>query len=119
VLKKKDLSAHIEVDEVAEMVNLSASRLRAIFKAETRLTLPQYLKKLRLERARELAETTHLRACEIMNELQVTDYSHFLRDFRKEYGMSLTECRKKPQNTGAESTGKGPSNSPTNSQCGS
>jgi two-component system, response regulator YesN len=53
----------------------------------------QYLKKLKMERAREMAETTHLKITEILEILGFDSPSHFRRDFRRKYGRSLTKCR--------------------------
>jgi transcriptional regulator GlxA family with amidase domain len=46
----------------------------------------QYLKNLRLERAKELEETTFLRVKEIMSAVGINDESHFARDFKAKYG---------------------------------
>ncbi len=82
------------VEQLAQEVNLSASRLRALFKADMKMTLQQYIKKLRIEKAKELAETTYLPMDRIISDIvRAGDLSHFRRGFKKAYGMTLTECR--------------------------
>lgn len=92
-LKKNDLSAHPDLRELAEAVRISPAHLRAIFRKETGLTPAQYLKRIRFERARELAETTNLKVCEIMERLNISEETHFLRDFKKHYGKTMLEFR--------------------------
>ena len=47
------------LDEMAQFVNLSQSRLRYLFKRETGMPPAHYLRAFRLERAKELLETSH------------------------------------------------------------
>ncbi|MGH9844453.1 MAG: helix-turn-helix transcriptional regulator [Blastocatellia bacterium] len=86
---------NFSTEKLAQSVNLSETRLRALFKADTGMTPDQYLKKIRMERAREMAETTHLKITEILTILGLDSPSHFRRDFKGEYGLSLTECRRR------------------------
>jgi transcriptional regulator GlxA family with amidase domain len=85
----------LSTEELAFSVNLSESRLLVLFKADTGLTPMQYLKKLKMERAREMAENTHLKITEILEIFGFDNPSHFRRDFKREHGSSLIECRRK------------------------
>lgn len=87
----------LSTEELALSVCLSESRLRALFKMDTGLTPTQYLKKIKMEKAREMAETTRLKIGEIMTLLGFDDPSHFKRDFKSEHGLSLIECRRRRQ----------------------
>jgi AraC-like DNA-binding protein len=84
----------ISINELAASVNLSASHLRTLFKAETKLTIHQYVKQMKMQRAQELVGNTHLRISEIMTHLKFNDASHFVRDFKKRYGLPPSEYRK-------------------------
>ena len=86
-LLSKDLSRDVDIKALANFVDLSASRLRHLFKDETGLTPAQYLKRLRLERAKELMEGSFLRLKEVMPQVGITDESHFVRDFKKTHGL--------------------------------
>jgi transcriptional regulator GlxA family with amidase domain len=85
---KENLHKNLKSAELARSLNLSASRLNYLFKAEMGITLTQYLKTLRLERAKDLGETTFLSVKQIMNAVGFSDESHFARDFKKKYGES-------------------------------
>jgi two-component system response regulator YesN len=90
---KANLGQELELDEVARSVNLSPSRLRCVFKTETGMPPTQYLKQLRMEEARELAQNTFLNVKEIMNRLGLRDESHFVRDFKKIHGLTFSQYR--------------------------
>lgn len=88
-----DLRREMSLDELARSLNLSASRLRHLFKDETGLSPVQYLKAQRMERAKELLETTFLSVKEVMLQVGVKDKSHFIRGFKKVYGLSPSQYR--------------------------
>ena len=91
---KAQLHREVLPSKLAHLVNLSPSRLQHLFKAETGMSLTQYLKSLRLERARELLETTFLSVKQIMTTAGLTNKSHFVKDFKKAYGMTPTQYRR-------------------------
>lgn len=86
-LLSEDLSRDFDFKALAASVNLSPSRLRHLFKDETGLTPAQYLKHLRLKRAKELLEGSFLRLKEVMPLVGINDESHFVRDFKKAHGL--------------------------------
>jgi transcriptional regulator GlxA family with amidase domain len=106
LLKKKHLQPQFSIRELAQAVNLSASRLRALFKAETGLTPAEYHKQLRLEKFRELLESTNLTVNQILGELNIEDGSHFLRDFRRTFGVTAIEHRRTHKEESAEEPDK-------------
>ena len=90
---EKHLNAELSLEVLAESVNLSTSRFRHLFKTETGTTPAQYLKSLRMSRARELVETTFLNIKEIMCSIGVRDKRHFAKDFEKTFGLTPTQYR--------------------------
>lgn len=78
---------------LAASVNLSTSRLRHLFKDETGHTLVEYMRLLRVRKAADLLATTFLSVKEIMCEAGLTNQSHFVRVFKKEYGLTPTRYR--------------------------
>lgn len=76
------------IAEAARLVNLSQSRLRHLFKAETGKTFAEYLMHKRMERAQVLLGDTCLAVKQIMNQVGIADDSHFAHAFRKEYGVA-------------------------------
>jgi len=95
VLLQKDLRKHLSINQLAKLVHLSPSRLNHIFRRETELSLSQYVKSMRLRRARDLLETTFLNVKETMASVGVNDASHFVRDFKKVFGFTPSEYRKR------------------------
>lgn len=79
--------------EMAQVVNLSQSRLRYLFKKETGVAPGHYLRAYRLEQAKELLETTFLSVKEIIRSIGVNDPSHFIREFKKTYGQTPAQYR--------------------------
>ena len=77
----------------ARLVNLSPSRLHQVFKEELGLPPAKYLRRLRMEQARELLESSYLSVKEVMARVGVLDESHFVRDFKKAYGLTPAKYR--------------------------
>jgi transcriptional regulator GlxA family with amidase domain len=89
-----DVARAWETAVLAALVNLSASRFRHLFKAETRLTVGEYLRGRRLARAEFLLRTTFLSIKEVMSEAGMGSMSHFVQYFKKRYGVTPTAYRK-------------------------
>ncbi len=83
----------LSLNELAQSLNLSTSRLRHLFKDEMGQSPVQYLKAQRMQKAKELLETTFLNVQEIMLRVGVKDKSHFARDFKRIYGLSPLKYR--------------------------
>lgn len=89
----------LTAQDLAESINLSASRFQHLFKQETGTSLIEYLKNLRLQKAKELLETSHLRVEEIKIKVGAADSAHFSRDFERKFGETPAEYRKKYRNS--------------------
>jgi len=92
---RRDLRAKRTLNDMARLVNLTSFHFCHLFKAETGNSPAKYLKALRLERARELLETTFLSTKEIRSLVGLNDESHFARDFRAAYGLSPQQYRER------------------------
>lgn len=79
------------IEELADAVNLSASHLRRVFKAETGVPLNRYVKSLRLQKSKELIEHTFLNMKQVMFTVGVKDKSQFSRDFKRLTGFTPTQ----------------------------
>src|SRR5215510_5031913 len=90
---EKRLDSELSLDVLAQAVNLSTSRFRHLFKAETGTTPAQHLKSLRMSRAKKLVETTFLNIKQIRCSIGVRDKGHFARDFERSYGLTPTQYR--------------------------
>lgn len=87
------LSKDLRLEEVARTVNLSSSRLNHLFKMEIGLSISKYVRSLRMERAKGLLETTFLTVKEIGSECGLNDESHFVQNFKAEYGRTPLRYR--------------------------
>ena len=95
-LMKERLHRQLPLEELARAVTLSPSRLRHLFKVEVGMSPAKYRKMLRLQRARELMDTTSLSIKEIRNTVGLPDKRHFAKDFKQAFGLTPTEYRKRP-----------------------
>ena len=89
------LEEAITVYDLARAAGLSRSRLCHLFKAETGVAPMQYVKRCRIERARELLETTSLRVNEVRSRVGFPDRSHFVREFKGTFGATPSEYRRR------------------------
>lgn len=87
------LPQEVPLSKLGRPVNLSPSYLRRLFKAEVGMTPFKYMKTLRMERAKHLLETTFLSVKEVMQTVGVNNRSHFIKDFKKLYGLTPTQLR--------------------------
>lgn len=89
-LMNRNLDRPLRLAEMATAVHLSPSHLRQVFKTETGASLGRYFRELRMQRAKELFETTFLSVKEVAARVGITCVSHFVRDFEKAFGMTPT-----------------------------
>lgn len=92
-LLRNSLTRKPSIKELAQAVNLSPSHLRHLFKAETGTPLNQYLKSIRIQKAKELIEDTFLNMKQVMNAVGVKDKCQFARDFKKLTGLTPTQYK--------------------------
>ena len=92
---KANLHRRIPLTELAEVANLSPSHLSRLFKAQTRLSPGEYLRRLRMETARQLVAAGLLSIKEIMAMVGYKSKSHFVRDFRASFRLAPSEYRKR------------------------
>ena len=88
-----NLSQRLLLGTLAQGVNLSSTQLNYLFKSKFGVTASQYLKSLRMKKACQLLETTHLSVKEVAAKVGLNDASHFVRDFKSAYGMTPTQYR--------------------------
>jgi AraC-like DNA-binding protein len=92
-LLEADTDTQPTINELADFVHLSPSRLSSIFKKETGDSLCQYLKLQKMWRAKCLLENTFLSVKEVMALVGLSDISHFVRDFKQLFGATPREYR--------------------------
>ena len=85
---REDVRGELSLGEFAQSVNLSVWRLCHIFKSDVGMPPIRYLRLLRMERAKDLLESSFLSVKEIAYQVGLNDESHFVRDFKSTYGFS-------------------------------
>lgn len=86
---RQDLSTDVLCSQLA----ISPGYLSRIFKKHTNMTILEYLMDLRVEKAKELANSTDLKNYEIAENVGYTDPGYFSTIFRKTTGITLSEYR--------------------------
>jgi len=82
------------MENVAKKLNISRGYLSSKFKTETGLSFPQYLNKIRIEKAKVLLKTTPLRISEIAQRVGFTSAEHFSSKFHQIEKISPSDYKK-------------------------
>ena len=109
-MMREDVRGELSLGEFAQSVNLSVWRLCHIFKSDVGMPPIRYLRLLRMERAKDLLESSFLSVKEIAYQVGLNDESHFVRDFKTTYGFSPALYRSRFKNTHAEEEHNGNKN---------
>ncbi len=90
-----NLQRRISLAELADVANLSPSHLSHLFKTQTGLSPGEYLRRLRMEKARHLLTTSLLSIKQIMAAVGYSNRSNFLRHFKRYFDLAPSEYRKR------------------------
>ena len=112
---RDDVRGELSLAEFAQSVNLSVWRLCHIFKSDVGMPPIRYLRQLRMERAKQLLESSFLSVKEIAFQVGLNDESHFVRDFKSTYGYSPALYRSQFRNNGSGNGHNGNGNNGSNS----
>ena len=99
---RDDVRGELSLGEFAQSVNLSVWRLCHIFKSDVGMPPIRFLRQLRMERAKDLLESSFLSVKEIAFQVGLNDESHFVRDFKSTYGYSPALYRSRFKNNNEE-----------------
>ena len=83
----------IGVEQLAEMVYMAPSYLSCVFKKETGQNLSKFIKSVRMEKAKEMLENTHMKIVNISTEVGYPNVSYFCQSFREYFGISPQKFR--------------------------
>ena len=101
-----NLHTPLRIDEVAEHVGLSAGYFSVLFHRETGLAFSDYVMRQRIETAGNMLRYSDYSSTEISEILAFSSQSYFIRCFRKVYGMTPSEYRRKSFGIGMRTAGK-------------
>ncbi|MFW5808133.1 MAG: helix-turn-helix domain-containing protein [Spirochaetota bacterium] len=86
-------TGELSIQDIADSVHLSASHFSRIFKKVTGMSVPDYLKKVRLEKARRLLSRTSLSITEIAFSCGFNSSSYFTTSFTGHFGTNPSQYR--------------------------
>lgn len=89
----EEFASSLSQSEVAKRVSISPQYLSKIFKQIFEVGFSDYLTDIRLKHAADLLRKTDLPVTEICFECGFGNLSHFLRSFKKKYGLTPKEFR--------------------------
>ena len=85
-LLREKLAAPPNLEEIGRAVGCSSFHLSRTFSAATGLTIPQYVRQLRMERAAELLKSGKFNVTETALEVGYSSLSHFSQAFHEAFG---------------------------------
>ena len=88
-----DLAGDLSLRTLAQKLNISSSYLSTIFKKETGQTLTDLVAQRRVERAKELLQTTRLQIQTVALHCGIVDVHYFSKIFKKVTGQTPKEYR--------------------------
>lgn len=92
----QNINQPITVDDVARHVNLSKSYFSAYFKNTLGFSVGAFIRRCKLEEGRHLLLYTNKSLAVISSYLCFSSQSHFQTAFKKQFGMTPMQYRKKP-----------------------
>lgn len=91
----KHYGEDINLNIVADKLNLTSSYLSSTFKEKTGINFSEYLNTLRIERAKELLMNLDLRIQDIALQVGYQNVNSFIRMFKRSSGLTPGEYRKR------------------------
>lgn len=83
----------ITIEDLADELGVSASYLSRLFKKETGESVSAYIRKQKIEMAKNMLRYSDYSMIEIANRLAFSSQSHFIQQFREVVGMTPKKYR--------------------------
>ena len=87
--------ADMTIEYVCQRLHISTSYFSVLFKKETKKTFHQYLTDLRMDRAMTMLAVEMARTAEVAEAVGIPDPSYFSYAFKKHFGISPSQARKR------------------------
>ena len=78
----------LSLNALADALHVTPAYASRLFSRESGTTYRRYLTELRIDKAKELLNTTNLSLAEVCNRVGFNDYFHFLKTFKRLTGIS-------------------------------
>ena len=85
---KDHVSSNLSVEQLSKEVGTNVNKLQTGFKYMFGLTVNKYMQQVKLEKARELLESSDHNISEIVNMIGFSNRSYFAKIFKEKYGVS-------------------------------
>lgn len=99
-----NISKQISISDLCAFFNSSRTTMYSITQSCLDCSIMKYIRRRRIETAKELLITTDYSITEISNMVGFTDYNYFLRVFKKEVGSTCVRYRKNNKKKSSLST---------------
>ena len=83
------------IETITKTVGISRSHLQRMYKSQFAVSCIDDIINARLEKAKQLLLYTNMRVHDVALQSGYTNTSHFMRQFKKKYGITASEFRKK------------------------
>lgn len=98
---EKNYQKGVTLEEAAEYAHLSPFYLSKLFKKELQINFVNYVTERKIQKAKDLLESTDMPVLNIALELNYQESNYFSKVFKKIVGVTPTEYRKDCQNSSA------------------
>lgn len=86
---------NLSLEDLCLYLHVSPSYFSSIFKKETKKTFHQYLTELRMDKALNLLSSSDIPTARVANEVGLPEPSYFSYCFKKHFGFSPSQARKR------------------------
>ncbi|MGL5330668.1 MAG: helix-turn-helix domain-containing protein, partial [Peptostreptococcaceae bacterium] len=90
-----NIDKKLSLESLAKVINMNESYLSRIFKDEIEMTISEYIKTKRLEKAKELLRIKDSRVKDVAISIGIQDQLYFSRMFTKKFNMTPSEYKEK------------------------
>lgn len=102
IIEKNFSNPAFSIDDACRELGTSRSQLFRAIKSETNLSTSLYVRKRKLEKAKELLRTSDMKTSEIAYHVGIDSPQNFSKYFSHEFGLTPTAFRKETNTTGPE-----------------
>lgn len=88
-----NINSKISIEDIAKHVHLSPSHFSRLFTKEMGLSASEYIRQMKIDRAKNLLQYSDYSFIEISNYLSFSSQSHFINTFEKYVGISPKKYR--------------------------
>lgn len=90
---REHYNENIVINDLAERYGMSPNYFSSVFKKEVQQSTVNYITEIRMEKAKELLETSDLSVVDIAKKSGYEDSQYFFRVFKKHTGMTPLNYR--------------------------